>query len=74
MANTNRAEAIENAADACRENADATAFEANRKAWASMDFNTRLFATDTERKAQAAYFADEYGVTTQEVLVALNLA
>ena len=75
MANANRAARIEAAADICRINAVDTVRERiGAAALEALDFNAYLEVTDTEKMAQAGYFADEHGVTRAEVLKALNLS
>jgi len=74
MTNGTRAARIEAAADDCRDNAVATVIERMGQATVqALSFNDYLDVTDREKLAQAAYFADQHQVTTQEVLVALNL-
>jgi ribulose-5-phosphate 4-epimerase/fuculose-1-phosphate aldolase len=69
-----REQKIQNAADDCRDNAVATVVERHGRATVeAWNFNTYENAMATEKLAQAAYFADQYGVTTDEVLRALYL-
>lgn len=65
---------IEAAADDCRDNAVATLIDRHGQATVQgWDFNTYLDETSKEQMAQAGYFADERGVTREEVLAALHL-
>jgi hypothetical protein len=73
--NAERAARIEAAADACRDNAVDTVIDRHgRTTVESWSFNDYLFETDSEKIAQAGLFADEYGVTVDEVLSAMGLA
>jgi hypothetical protein len=72
---TDRAARIQAAADACRDNAVDTVIERHGRITVSgWDFNTYLYETDTEKITQAGLFADEHGVTKNEVLAAMGLA
>ena len=74
MTNRSRTERIAAAAEICQVNAADTVIDKfGIKAVREMDFNTHLNAVTEEKISQASYFADEYGVTTAEVLSALGI-
>jgi hypothetical protein len=74
MTKTTRTQRIEAAADSCRDNAIDTVIERHgRDTVAAWSFNDYLYATDSEKIAQAGFFADEHSVTVDEVLSAMGL-
>jgi len=68
------AERLEDARDACKENAAATVVDKfGRKATQAMDFNTYLSECTTEELDQAGYFADEHRVSRRDLLDRMGL-